>query len=210
MKKRRLPIPLILLTPIVLLVIVIVAGIYRFSLADETILAKFSQQEKKQAPSPDSVMQQVFDINTPNPWTISVPESHAFALIKQVDDKQEWASGSYDSGSDRGQVSVNVKQWLIESAQQHYLSVMTVSNQGSGVFYYLASFEYDNTRQRLLLNNAVLLGDRIDIENVRYSDAKVQIDYRQHGIDQSFADIPAKVMKQQYRLNNEQEIVTIP
>ncbi len=43
MKKRFLPIPLILLTPIALLIIVVAAGIYRFSLSDEEILAKFPQ-----------------------------------------------------------------------------------------------------------------------------------------------------------------------
>ena len=39
-RKRILPIPLILLIPIVLLAVVIIAGIYRFSLSDEEIMAE--------------------------------------------------------------------------------------------------------------------------------------------------------------------------
>lgn len=41
MRRRLLPIPLILLVPIVLLIIVIVAAIYRINLTDEEILSKF-------------------------------------------------------------------------------------------------------------------------------------------------------------------------
>ncbi|GAK87442.1 hypothetical protein JCM19238_5052 [Vibrio ponticus] len=80
MKKRLLPIPLILLIPILLLVVVILAGLYRFSLDDEDILAKFPSQNQ----SFDRVVEQVFAIRTPNPWTIQVPESTAFAFMDQV------------------------------------------------------------------------------------------------------------------------------
>ncbi len=44
-RSRILPIPLILLIPIVLLAIVIIAGVYRFSLSDDEIMAKFPQAE---------------------------------------------------------------------------------------------------------------------------------------------------------------------
>ncbi len=44
-RKRILPIPLILFIPVVLLITVIVAGIYRFSLSDEEIMAKFPRSE---------------------------------------------------------------------------------------------------------------------------------------------------------------------
>lgn len=42
-RKRILPIPLILLIPIVLLAVVIIAGIYRFSLSDDEIMAKIGR-----------------------------------------------------------------------------------------------------------------------------------------------------------------------
>lgn len=49
MPRKKLPIPLILLIPLCLLAVVIVAGIYRFSLSDEEILAKFPSQQNVQA-----------------------------------------------------------------------------------------------------------------------------------------------------------------
>ena len=73
MKKRILPVPLILLIPIVLLIIVAVAGIYRFSLTDEEILAKFPSQVSQS----DRVMQILFSIKTVNPWNIKFHKSNA-------------------------------------------------------------------------------------------------------------------------------------
>lgn len=49
-RSRILPIPLILLIPIVLLAIVIIAGVYRFSLSDDEIMAKFPQAEVQSNP----------------------------------------------------------------------------------------------------------------------------------------------------------------
>ncbi|EGU48482.1 hypothetical protein VII00023_18189 [Vibrio ichthyoenteri ATCC 700023] len=209
MKRRLLPIPLILLIPIVLLVVVIIAGVYRFSLDDEEILAKFPAQAQSQAERQDSVMQQVFALSTPNPWTISVPESHAFALVDHIDAENHWATGRYDSGSDRGQVSVSLQR-LVEVAEHQYVSVMTVSNQGSGVFYYLTSFEYDLKRQRLVLIDTVLLGDRIAVDNLSYASSLVQLSYRQHGAKQSYADLPADALIGNYRLDEKLDFISLP
>lgn len=201
MRKRLLPIPLILLIPIVLLVVVIVAGVYRFSLDDSDILAKFPSQAQKQSPNQDRVMQQVFSISTPNPWTISVLENHAFALIDRIDDDRLWAQGRYDSGSERGQVSVSL-QWLLPVDEQKYVSIMAISNQGSGVFYYLTSFKYDQERQRLVLADERLLGDRIAIDEVSYASSVIQVSYRQHGNSQSYAEAPTEALTVSYRLGN--------
>ena len=209
MKKRLLPIPLILLIPIVLLVVVIVAGVYRFSLDDEEILAKFPSQVQGQAKSHDGVMQQVFHLSTPNPWTISVPESHAFALIDQIDEKQQWALGRYDSGAERGQLSVSL-DWLTVLDKQQYLSIMTVSNQGSGIFYYLASFKYDQQRQRLVLVDETLLGDRIQIDKLNVDSSAVQVSYHQHGATQSYAEQPSDVFIANYRLNEKLQFKALP
>ncbi len=46
-RKRFLPIPLILFIPVVLLIVVIVAGVYRFSLSDDEIMAKFPSSQVK-------------------------------------------------------------------------------------------------------------------------------------------------------------------
>lgn len=88
-----------------MLVVVIVAGIYRFSLSDEEILAKFPSAQV----SYDPVVETVFDLKTTNPWTIKVPETNAFAFIKELDTTRSIAFGRYDSGAERGVVTVDTK-----------------------------------------------------------------------------------------------------
>lgn len=198
MKKRLLPIPLILLIPIVLLIIVVIAGVYRFSIDDEDILAKFPSTNQVI----DPIVEQVFDIQSPNPWTIEVPETHAFAFIDTLDQSLHLAQGSYDAGAERGQVTVSTK-WLTFVDTNQYVSVMTVSNQGSGVFYYLATFRYDTQRKRMVLANLLVLGDRIQIERLKFQDSQLTLSYRQHGENQPMAEQPNELHEMQVTVNRD-------
>ncbi len=94
MKKRILPIPLILLIPIVMLAVVMTAGIYRFTLSDEEILAKFPSQQI----AADAIVERLTGIKTANPLTVLVPESKAFALMTDFDVENAIVVGQYDSG----------------------------------------------------------------------------------------------------------------
>ncbi|OLQ94429.1 hypothetical protein BIY21_08915 [Vibrio ponticus] len=197
MKKRLLPIPLILLIPILLLIVVVAAGLYRFSLDDEEILAKFPSQSQVV----DPIVKQVFSIQTPNPWTIQVPESAAFAFIDELDTQAQIAFGPYDSGAERGQVTVSTK-WLTFVDTNQYISLMTVSNQGSGVFSYLASFRYDTERKRVVLIDSVLIGDRIAVDKLAYDNSQVAIDYRQHSVNQPMSAEPEEKVTQLITVNS--------
>nr|WP_114766869.1 hypothetical protein [Vibrio rhodolitus] len=197
MKKRLLPIPLILLIPILLLVVVILAGLYRFSLDDEDILAKFPSQNQ----SFDRVVEQVFAIRTPNPWTIQVPESTAFAFMDQVIPETQSVSGAYDDGVERGLVNVST-QWLTTIEPNSYLSVMTVSNQGSGIFSYLATFRYDVQRKRMVLIDTLLIGDRIAIDGLTYHERQVDLSYRQHSENQAMAESPNQPQSMHTRIDS--------
>lgn len=183
MKKRRLPIPLILLIPIVLLVVVAAAGLYRFSLSDEEIRAKFPQP----TPTQDALMQQVFGIATPNPWTIKVPETTAYSLLTRRHDAR--AIGQYQDGEVRGDIWVDTHQ-LIELGEGRYAAPLIVSNQGSGLFYYLALFEYDSARQRMISRDALLLGDRIVVEAVDRNQDVIAVTLRTREEDQPMSEEP--------------------
>lgn len=185
MKKRLLPIPLILLIPIVLLVIVAVAGIYRFSLSDEEIMAKFPATKVKS----DLILREVFDIPTSNPWTIRVPESNAFAFMKKHEREKGFVSGPFDDGVVRGEVIVETK-WLTQIAPTVFSAPMLVSNQGSGIFYYLAIFEYDITRKRMILSDVALIGDRIKVTTLDYKDNRLTLMVMRHGEQQAMAEEP--------------------
>ncbi|RTZ18199.1 hypothetical protein EJ063_05280 [Vibrio aquaticus] len=196
MKKRRLPIPLILLTPIVLLIIVAIAGIYRFSLSDEEILAKFPSQPSMTNP----VMQSVFGIVTPNPWTIKIPQSSAFTFVSESLDGG-LLKGNYEDGAERGFVSINPSQ-IAQINDNTYAVVIAVSNQGSGTFYYLSVSNYDEFRQRMIVKESVLLGDRVSVTSINVENAIVTVELLVHGEDQSLAEVPNKRTETAYELND--------
>ncbi|EDK30882.1 hypothetical protein VSWAT3_12457 [Vibrionales bacterium SWAT-3] len=201
MKKKILPIPLILLIPIVMLVVVVVAGVYRFSLTDEEILAKFPSSQV----SYDTVVETVFDLKTTNPWTIKVPETNAYAFINEVNDAKSLASGRYDSGVERGVVTVDTQKLLgVELGDTNiFVAPMWVSNQGSGVFYYLGLFKHDQQRSRVILVDQLFLGDRVEIQTLEVAQPDVTqakgkqngegfIGFTQHSAEQSFVEAPSE------------------
>ncbi|NVN80452.1 MULTISPECIES: hypothetical protein [unclassified Vibrio] len=201
MKKKILPIPLILLIPIVMLVVVILAGVYRFSLSDEEILAKFPSSQV----SYDPVVETVFDLKTTNPWTIKVPETNAYAFINEIDAPKAIAFGRYDSGVERGVVTVDTKSLSAVTLgnASFFVAPMWISNQGSGVFYYLGLFKHDQQRSRVVLVDQLFLGDRVHIQTLdvaQQPDSQSQkkltgegfIGFTQHSAEQSFAEPPSE------------------
>ncbi|MCG9647822.1 hypothetical protein L1D24_04470 [Vibrio brasiliensis] len=200
MKKRLLPIPLILLIPVVLLIIVAVAGIYRFSLSDEEILAKFPSQQ----PQTNVIMQSVFNIKTVNPWTVKVPDSSAFTFIDHMENPPI-ATGSYEDGAERGTVSVNTTQ-MVKLDDTTYAVVLSVSNQGSGVFYYLAVSKYDQFRQRMVVKQSALLGDRVKVTELTAVDKMITIKPLEREAGQSMAEEPSQITTILFKLTEQDSL----
>ncbi|MEF1255306.1 hypothetical protein [Vibrio sp. M260112] len=200
MKKRLLPIPLILLIPVVLLIIVTVAGIYRFSLTDEEILAKFPNQ----GPKNNAIMAQVFGIKTTNPWTVKVPDSNAFTFIEDLEHRPI-AAGSYEDGPVRGRVAINTEQ-IVKLNDTTYAVILAVSNQGSGVFYYLAISKYDEFRQRMIINGGALLGDRIKVAEISVVDRLITIKLLEREANQSMAEEPSQITTILFKLTEQDSL----
>ncbi|MGY5612076.1 hypothetical protein [Vibrio brasiliensis] len=200
MKKRLLPIPLILLIPVVLLIIVTVAGIYRFSLTDEEILAKFPNQ----GPQNNAIMAQVFGIKTTNPWTVKVPDSNAFTFIEDLEHRPI-AAGSYEDGEVRGRVAINTEQ-IVKLNDTTYAVILAVSNQGSGVFYYLAVSKYDEFRQRMIINGGALLGDRIKVAEISAVDRLITIKLLEREANQSMAEEPSQITTILFKLTEQDSL----
>ena len=197
MKKRLLPVPLILLIPILLLIVVVAAGLYRFSMSDEEILAKFPSTQQKQ----DEILKAVFSISTPNPWTIEVPDSHAFSFIDTYNEQAEQVTGKYDDGVERGTITIFTK-WMLTLSDTDYVSVMSVSNQGSGVFYYLSRFHYDTRLKRMVRKESHLLGDRIQLESLSQSGDHLYVDFFIHGDNQAMIEEPSTPKTAEFQLSS--------
>ncbi|TMX42917.1 hypothetical protein DA096_02670 [Vibrio rotiferianus] len=192
-RKRILPIPLILLIPVLLLAIVVIAGIYRFSLSDEDIMAKFPQTQ----PQANSIVAEVLGIQSRNPWTVQVPEQGAVTFLDEWDKEHGLLKGQYDAGATKGEVlvptefiaqrDINGTPWII--------APVIVTTQGSGAFYYLGLFKFDAVPSRVVLLNSVFLGDRIKISSLEWvSDMKVSLSYLEHGKEQSLAEQPNQLI----------------
>ncbi|ASI94746.1 hypothetical protein [Vibrio rotiferianus] len=192
-RKRILPIPLILLIPVLLLAIVVIAGIYRFSLSDEDIMAKFPQTQTQT----NSIVAEVLGIQSRNPWTVQVPEQSAVTFLDEWDKEHGLLKGQYDAGATKGEVlvptefvaqrDINGTPWII--------APVIVTTQGSGAFYYLGLFKFDAVPSRVVLLNSVFLGDRIKISSLEWvSDTKVSLSYLEHGKEQALAEQPNQLI----------------
>ncbi|WP_443088592.1 hypothetical protein [Vibrio sp. T11.5] len=201
MKKRLLPIPLILLIPIFLLIVVTIAGLYRFSLSDEEIMAKFPNQMA----SSDAVMKSVFGLSTMNPWTVKVPESQAYTFMEELNPTTGLASGTYEDGEERGVVTVDTSK-LLQVTPTIYTSIMTVSNQGSGVFYYLVTFHYDEFRKRMISKEAQFLGDRIIVDLLEKQQHNIVVRVKQRDADQSMSQEPVISTTILFKLNGQDSL----
>ncbi|MET2898399.1 hypothetical protein ABXV22_08785 [Vibrio rotiferianus] len=192
-RKRILPIPLILLIPVLLLAIVVIAGIYRFSLSDEDIMEKFPQTQSQA----NSIVAEVLGIQSRNPWTVQVPEQGAVTFLDEWDKEHSLLKGQYDAGATKGEVlvptefiaqrDINGTPWII--------APVIVTTQGSGAFYYLGLFKFDAVPSRVVLLNSVFLGDRIKISSLEWvSDTKVSLSYLEHGKEQALAEQPNQLI----------------
>ncbi|BDP32225.1 hypothetical protein NB574_17850 [Vibrio vulnificus] len=197
MKKRILPIPLILLIPIVMLAVVMTAGIYRFTLSDEEILAKFPSQQI----AADAIVERLTGIKTANPLTVLVPESKAFALMTDFDAENAIVVGQYDSGAERGSVTVFAQYWRELKADKvsWFVAPLAISNQGSGHFYYLGLFKYDPVPRRVVMTDAQFLGDRIRLDKLtKTENSSILLSYKEHSSNQSFSEQPLEIVVQEF------------
>ncbi|MGR5230769.1 hypothetical protein [Vibrio sp. WZ-1] len=192
-RKRILPIPLILLIPVLLLAIVVIAGIYRFSLSDEDIMEKFPQTQSQS----NSIVAEVLGIQSRNPWTVQVPEQGAVTFLDEWDKEHGLLKGQYDAGATKGDVlvptefiaqrDINGTPWVI--------APVVVTTQGSGAFYYLGLFKFDAVPSRVVLLNSVFLGDRIKMSSLEWvSDTKISLSYLEHGKNQAMSEQPDQLI----------------
>ncbi|CAH8206000.1 MULTISPECIES: hypothetical protein [Vibrio] len=207
MKKRTLPIPLILLIPILLLVMVIVAGIYRFSLSDQEILGQHYQPTV----NVDPIVEQLFSIQVSQPLTIQVPQSDVFAFVDHLDVERGIASAQYSAEAERGEVLIDTSTLSLISQPAHqapvFAGILMVSNQGSGVFYYLATFRYDAKRSRMISVDSQWLGDRIVVENVQYKEKQLDVDLLERTREQSMAQAPTISQKRRFLVDSEYRLI---
>lgn len=198
MSKRRLPIPLILLLPLLLLALVIVAGVYRFSMTDEEIGARQGWHK----PQSDEVMLTLFSYQDASPWQVNIPESNGYATLSEFvgEDKLRRAKGRYQVGEQRGEVLLDYFQLQVlnfspATENMTFVVPYIVTSQGSGSFYYLGLFRMIESERKIEQLDSVFIGDRlanlsVSIDQPFDVSSSILVDYLTHGESQAMAEKP--------------------
>ncbi|MCG9963728.1 hypothetical protein [Shewanella cutis] len=177
--------------------------------------------EVKPVVNASEVMLKLFSLNTANPFEVSLPDSHkAVVLTHFINVKQtEFAIGDYQDGEAKGRVLLDYLRItplnfdpalepdtqsdapLQDDPQQQtmpFVAPFIVTNQGSGVFWYLGLFSLDYGHNRLQQLGSVFIGDRIEVDNIEpvypfEAPFKVAVTYRERAADQPMTTPPSVI-----------------
>lgn len=164
-------------------VLVLLAGIYRFNftnadiymeLADGEVVQYDDLMREVEENGYSKVMLSLFSIRTKEDLSIHLPEqpetTPILVPLRRIDSQatQRSAVGDYTLGEERGTVTLSydsIRTLNPEVASQNIMLVapFSVSNQGTGIFYYLGLFEQDNQKFTVEHKDSFFIGDRVQI-----------------------------------------------
>lgn len=203
------PLPRLLLrlalASLIVVVIVLAAGIYRFNFTNGDI---YVQQEDGSVLHWDDsegareVMRTLFSVDTGQVWRLEVPEREARAVLTEIDTDGEppYAAGRYEAGEERGEARLYYRYLQPLNLgdaedEMYFVAPYTISNQGSGVFWYLGLFRFDTASYAIAQRDSLLLGDRIAFEGIAVEEpleitGRLGVRLKEHGPQASLAEAP--------------------
>lgn len=183
-------------------VLVLVAGIYRFNftnadiymeLADGKVVQYDDLIREIEENGYSKVMLSLFSIRTKEDLNIQLPEqpseSPVWVPLRKIDSQatQRSAVGDYTLGEERGTVTlsfdtIRTLNTEIDNKKIMFVAPFSVSNQGTGVFYYLGIFEQDNQKFTVRHLDSFFIGDRVNIVSIEPDSQgqTVSVEYTAH------------------------------
>lgn len=187
---------------------VVAAGIYRLNFTNDDIYAVNDENNT-------NVMLTLFSFDTDDYWQIQLPDSKAKAPLTDLREYNglHLAIGKYQDGDEYGTVSLdyykitplnlgNVEDEMIFSAP------FSVSNQGSGTFWYLGLFNLNTDSGEIGQIDTFFLGDRIKLDELKTDEpfdvtSSLYVSYFKHAQKQSMAEIPNEKVEQTIKVSIE-------
>ncbi|PKG38604.1 hypothetical protein [Psychromonas sp. Urea-02u-13] len=143
------------------------------------------------------------------PITMTYPETDIQVEIDKVETVEEVyylrghyqillkeATGDEQAVYDRGLLYLNMSKMVIlneaEGGLVHYAAPFIINTVGKGVFVYSGLFSYDMKSKKSVHLDSALLGNRIREEKITYFNDYLQVDFKNHGEHQAYADYPTK------------------
>ncbi|MGF1690080.1 hypothetical protein [Photobacterium kagoshimensis] len=189
--------------------VVLAAGVYRFNFTHDDIYVVQENGQVVPLATQDntSVMRTLFSIYTDKYWQIELPDSGLKVPLTELknDNGQHFALGRYHQGEERGVVRVDypritVLNFTFVEDEMMFAVPFSVSNQGSGVFWYLGLFQMNTRYGDIKQLDTLWVGDRVVITALNTDEpfdvtSSLQLSYLKHSVKQSMAEKPVEVIK---------------
>ena len=198
-----------------LIALMLLAGIYRFNFTDNDIY--ITQSDGHVIPynkhQPNEVMLKLFSLKTTNPWIIALPESEVKVALTQfvAPEKRPYVTGVYQSHDEYGEVALDYSkitplEFESSSNQMVFAAPFLVSNQGSGVFWYLGLFNLNIDSAQISQIDTYFLGDRIQLEAVSLDEpfdvtSTIVLNYFEHSDQQSMVEKPNQKVEKSIKVS---------
>lgn len=199
---------------IVLVTLVILAGVYRFNFTNDDIyLVGEDGQVTVLGKYANKIILTLFGIQTNKEWAIHVPETKVKAnLNKLISSAPRYlVTGEYSDGEAYGIVSLDYSKITTlnvttDQDEMVFVAPFSVSNQGSGVFWYLGLFTLDTDSGDIKQTDTVFVGDRFRISSLQTEEpfdvtSSVLVTFLRHGPTQSMSEVPSESGQQSIKLS---------
>lgn len=197
-----------LLVKIILLLVgisclVLAAGIYRFNFTNDDIYVDGKPVSVAMKEN-SRVMRMLFSFQTDKYWQIELPDSKLKIPLMELKEYNghHFAIGEYKLGQERGVVSVDyphitVLNFPYVQDEMIFAVPFSVSNQGSGVFWYLGLYHMNTKHGDIKQIDSLFIGDRIVINEMNTDEpfdvtSSIRLAYFTYGSEQSMADEPSE------------------
>ncbi|CAQ79352.1 putative exported protein [Aliivibrio salmonicida LFI1238] len=204
----------IVLVILTVILLVVAAGIYRFNFTNDDIYVVQADDQvvpfdtTNNVDPKNNVMLMLFSFDIDRDWQIQLPDSEAKAPLTDLReyDDLHLATGKYQDGDEHGLVSLdyynitplhlgNIDDEMVFSAP------FSVSNQGSGIFWYLGLFKLNTNTGEIGQIDTFFLGDRIKLEELKPEEpfdvtSSLHVIYFKHSPQQSMAEAPNEKVEQ--------------
>ena len=182
-----------------IILIVIIAGMYKFN-----YLANQPGYDVDGNKIEDSYRSEVllkwFNLNTPNDFYVKIPDTNIKCKITELinSDSLQYAKGYYVNDEEKGEVLIdNSKIVALNQSTNnifYFVTLFSVSNQGSGTFKYLGLFKLDYKAKTINQIDSYFLGDRIKVNSINYNGIdKLQVELNIHSVNQAMSEAPSEL-----------------
>ncbi|WP_372738641.1 hypothetical protein [Neptunomonas sp.] len=215
--KKRFWIVLVALIGIPVLVLLASIGIYRFNFTNADIYMELADGEVVQYDDLmreieehgySKVMLSLFSIRTKEDLRIQLPEQPAetpvWVPLRNIDSQATHRSavGDYTLAEESGTVALSydtvqalnpvTDKQTAENQHTLFIAPFSVSDQGTGLFYYLGLFEQDNQKMSVHHRDSFLLGNRVNIVSIQPDNQgrSVTVEYMERNTDSNAGFTP--------------------